>query len=236
MANKRYFTVGDGELLYYREKEIEYEYVRDVKSETAVFDKKFDSRVRHEIMQKNVESLHKAIKKNNPTARILEISTKSADELGRALSAFNLKWKTKDRDYYVESLYQGSKVFQNSNGKPYKDIFFKEPREAKGDPRLKTSGNIQGYEFQGRWWELIPEEAFYDWLYIKSLLKNPDLCEALDGYDTFTDIEFGPNSLNCQARSVALYVTLKKCGKLDLINDPDSFKAKVYAVKEGRLF
>ncbi|MFW6017154.1 MAG: DarT1-associated NADAR antitoxin family protein [bacterium] len=37
-------------------------------------------------------------------------------------------------------------------------------------------------------------------------------------YDAFTDIEFNPKkSYNCQARSAALYVTLKKTGKFETL-------------------
>ena len=52
---------------------------------------------------------------------------------------------------------------------------------------------------------------FYDFLYINALISNPDLCERVMGYDTFTDIEFNPKkSLNCQARAMAIFVILKK--------------------------
>lgn len=52
---------------------------------------------------------------------------------------------------------------------------------------------------------------FYDFLYINALISNPDLCERVMGYDTFTDIEFNPKkSLNCQARAMAIFVTLKR--------------------------
>ncbi|MEW6281612.1 MAG: hypothetical protein AB1758_23580 [Candidatus Eremiobacterota bacterium] len=54
-----------------------------------------------------------------------------------------------------------------------------------------------------------PLTAFYDWLYVRALRQNPDESEQLRGYRGFTDIAFNPaRSLNCQARSAALYVAL----------------------------
>ena len=58
--------------------------------------------------------------------------------------------------------------------------------------------------------------AFYDWLYLKALVANPELAAAVETYDAFTDIEFNPErSLNCQARSAALYRSLVHAGKLE---------------------
>ena len=42
------------------------------------------------------------------------------------------------------------------------------------------------------------------------------LAAAVETYDAFTDIEFNPErSLNCQARSAALYRSLVHAGKLE---------------------
>lgn len=44
-------------------------------------------------------------------------------------------------------------------------------------------------------------------------MANPELAEHLMDFDAFTDIEFNPEkSLNCQARSAALYVSLVREG------------------------
>lgn len=56
-----------------------------------------------------------------------------------------------------------------------------------------------------------PQTAFYDWLYLNALAVNPALAEPLLDYEAFTDIEFNPEkSLNCQARSAALYICLHR--------------------------
>ncbi len=161
--------------------------------------------------KKSVESLHSAILMKYPSARILEVSTKSSLELGRALSAFNLKWidKKEEKAWFVESIYQGSKCFEE--GGPYRDLFEKTAQEAKTDPRLKNSGKIKCYMFQGKEWSLSPPFMFYDYLYIRSLNYNTHLHAPLMEFDTFTDIEFNnKKSLNCQARAVAIFVTLKR--------------------------
>jgi len=70
--------------------------------------------------KKNIAALHAAAKSRN-LERLLEISSKSDDEVGRRLSAFSLKYKVGNREIFLECAYQGSKVFRH--GGPYTDIF-----------------------------------------------------------------------------------------------------------------
>ncbi|ALB49409.1 MULTISPECIES: DarT1-associated NADAR antitoxin family protein [Enterobacteriaceae] len=180
--------------------------------------------------QKSIDSLHEAAKTNLPNVKkILEISSKSRDSLGIALSAFNLSFTTlkQQRTLTIESAFQGSKVFQR--GGPYTDIFDMPPREAKKDKRLLTSGRLAGFKFFGIEWELEPRTAFYDWLYISALKKRTELSEQLLEYSAFTDIEFNPErSINCQAYSAALYVSLFKLGILDeAIASKETFLATI---------
>jgi hypothetical protein len=89
-------------------------------------------------------------------------------------------------------------------------------RDAKGDVRLQASGRLTGFVLSGEPWPLEPRTAFYDWIYLRALVANPDLAEQLLEYQAFTDIEFNPEkSLNCQARTAALYVSLHQEGILD---------------------
>ncbi len=187
---------------------------------------------------KSVKSLHKSANKlgfNN----ILEVSTKSNLKIGWALSAFNLMVEFEDRQISVECAFQGSKVFEGDN--QYKDIYHKTSIEAKKDPRLRTSGNIIGFEFNGEFWENEPKTAFYDWLYINALYSsNSNIINELSNYNIFSDIEFNPKkSINCQARTCAILVSLVK---LDLFNEAlsskDRFIEIVYPKKliQGRLF
>ena len=63
---------------------------------------------------KSVDSLHAAALKLPGISRVLEVSSKSREELGVALSAFNLTFTTlkHNRTFSVECAYQGSKVFE----------------------------------------------------------------------------------------------------------------------------
>ena len=127
------------------------------------------------------------------------------------LSAFNLKKFVPSLGYSVpvECVFQGGKVF--AAGGPYTDLYTGTSRDAKRDPRLKESGSLKAFEFEGVRYPLQPTTAFYDWLYINALMENPELAEELKQYDAFTDIEFNPDkSLNCQTRAAAIYVGLTR--------------------------
>lgn len=182
--------------------------------------------------QKSIKSLHFSIEQKLGISKTLEISSKSLESLGNALSSFNLKICTVKRRklFSVECAYQASKVFEF--GGPYLDILDKTSREAKTDPRLKSSGKLIGFRFYNVDWELEPKTAFYDWLYLNALRKNLQLTENLANYSAFTDIEFNPmKSISCQARSAALYVSLEK---RDLLNEALSSKENfLYMLKHS---
>lgn len=164
--------------------------------------------------QRSIDALHESGKRSLGLKNILEISSKSRTPLGVSLSAFNLQLELASRRVSVEVAFQAGKVFES--GGPYLDLLNGSSREAKQDPRLKNSGALVRFEHCGQVWPLEPRTAFYDWLYTKALLENPDLSEQLTAYDAFTDIEFNPKkSLNCQARSAALFVALKSARLLD---------------------
>lgn len=164
--------------------------------------------------RKNIAVLHEAASKKGYSP-LLEVSSKSEDKLGRQLSAFNLKIKTNLGLISVESAFQGSKVFEF--GGPYTDLYTKSSWEAKKDRRLKESGRLIGFDFMGSKWELVPKTAFYDWLYITALYPHREYLEKnLFKYKGFTDIEFNhKKSINCQARTCALLVSLMKLNLLD---------------------
>jgi hypothetical protein len=164
--------------------------------------------------RKNIQALHKAAQAKG-LAPLLEVSTKSELELGRALSAFNLRLKDNSGStYFVEAVFQGSKVFER--GGPYEDIYLSSGRDARSDPRLKNSGVLRKFRYNNTDWPLEPKTAFYDWLYLNALQQHPDLANQLLLYNAFTDIEFNPQkSYSTQARSCALYVALRKRNLLD---------------------
>lgn len=199
MANRRVYKVGDNKE-YVKEIEVNFKWYAGF----SVSQK-----------QKSIVDLHNQYNKIHQSDRVLEISTKSFEELGISLSAFNLMINAKDdKVFSVESAFQSSKKFEL--GGPYVDILDLPAIEAKKDARLKNSGKLIGFEFYGRKWPLEPKTAFYDWLYVRALYKNQKLSKEILKYDAFTDIEFNPKkSLNCQARSAALFVALSRARLLD---------------------
>jgi hypothetical protein len=163
--------------------------------------------------RRNIAALHTAAKSRG-LHRLLEISTKSDMELGRRLSAFSLRLPVEGNEIFLESAYQGSKIFRN--GGPYSDIFMLNPREAKREPRLQSSGELIGFEFMGTRFPLSPKNAFYDWIYIRALLPHWEWILSHVSYDGYTDIEYNPaKSINCQARAFAEFVALSERGKVE---------------------
>jgi hypothetical protein len=173
--------------------------------------------------RKSVINLHSSATEQLGISKILEISTRSQDELGVRLSAFNLPILIEGRRVSVEVAYQSSKVFKF--GGPFTDLLEGSSMEAKQDLRIKTSGPLIGFRFEGREWPLSSNPNFYDYLYIRALLAYPD-SEQLRNYEAFTDIVFSQSTLkprgkklfNCQARSAAIYCSLfQRMSKEELV-------------------
>lgn len=174
--------------------------------------------------QKNIIALHEAFRRLFPEYQVLEISSKSLQETGARLSAFCLPKYVPSlgRSVPLECVFQGGKVF--AVGGPYTDLYTATPRDAKRDPRLRESGGLKSFFFEGATFPLVPTTAFYDWLYINALLENKELSEKILAYDAFTDIEFHPEkSRNCQARAAAVFASLARAGQLHRCRDLDSF-------------
>jgi hypothetical protein len=172
---------------------------------------------------KNIKALHEAAAAIG-IQNVLEVSSKSDSKRGQHLSAFYLKVQSsKLGEIPLESAFQGSKVF--ANGGPYIDLYRKGAREAKTDPRIRDSGPIVAFEFEGKRWPIEPKTVFYDWLYIGCLYPHRVWAMKLTEYGGFSDIEFNPyRSINCQARSIALFLSLLRCGKLDAaVRSPEDF-------------
>lgn len=214
MAKRICFISRPSEYPIYKEVEVEFEYFNGF----ALSQK-----------QKSISSMHKSIYKIDDALHILEVSTKSPSPLGVALSAFNLKFfdEVSGQEYPLENIFQSSKVFEQ--GGPFRDLLFVHPKDAKRDERLKTSGHLISFEYNGAIWGKDPKTMFYDWIYINSLYRNSSLSKKILEYNAFTDIEFNQEkSINCQARSAAIFVSLSKLGKLEeVLNNKEAFK-KIY--------
>jgi hypothetical protein len=181
--------------------------------------------------RKSINNLHEAAQVQLELHNPLEISTKSNTDLGVSLSAFNLKLDIDTQFVSIESAYQSSKVFKN--GGPYRDILNLNSYDAKKDERLKDSGELIGFEFEGNEWNVTNSPNFYDYLYIRALTDFEDK-KLIQEFDCFTDIAFSQTSLkyknnlsfNCQARSVAIY--------LGLLNNLEEYKIvkKLYDISQ----
>lgn len=178
--------------------------------------------------RKCAQSLHEAWKKGS-AGRVLEVSGASGSPLGRSLSAFSLMLTSDNgRRCSVECVFQGSKCFEM--GGPYTDLYCKTSKEAKTDPRLKTSGRLVKFRAGGVDFPLAPPTYFYDWLYVNALYRNPAFHVELLEYDAFTDIYFNPErQINCQAEACAIFVGLYRSGLLeDALKDRESFLRIVF--------
>lgn len=195
---------------------------------------------------KNVRALHDAAS-DLGYSPLLEVSTKSEIPLGQRLSAFNLPVELDDGTMItLECAFQGSKVFEH--GGPFRELYFAGSREARRDDRLRTSGRIIEFRFEGFTIPNEPKTAFYDWLYARALAPHVEFLERLDQYVAFTDIEFNPDkSINCQARSCALFASLRRKGLVETaIRTPQAFietvaidsLAQPYSndVRQGKMF
>ncbi|MGZ5876014.1 MAG: DarT1-associated NADAR antitoxin family protein [Bradyrhizobium sp.] len=178
--------------------------------------------------KRNVFELHHAALARG-LGPLLEISSKSELEVGKKLSAFHLKVEAEGETATVECAFQGSKVFEC--GGPFPDLFRKTSIEAKRDARLKESGRLIGFKFEGRNFPISPTTVFYDWLYFRALYPHREWIARRDEWAGFTDIEFNPErSINCQARSFAVFISLMKRGVLEkTMSSFDEFKSQMQA-------
>lgn len=167
--------------------------------------------------QKNVKALHSSIGK-----KTLEVSTKSFDNLGMRLSAFNLKLQ----GIPLECVFQAAKKYEN--GGPYTDLLSVAPRDAKRDERHHSSGRLISFVHDGKEFPLEPKTIFYDYIYLMAVREQFNTEELMEimNFEFFTDIEFNPQkSINCQAKSVALIkAMLKMFGEIPNMNNFDEFQ------------
>ncbi len=159
--------------------------------------------------QKNVLSFHKYIQQKYPNKKILEVSTKSDNELGVKLSAFNLKLDGK----YLECIFQSSKVFNDN--RQYLQLLDYNPKDAKKFIQEETFGGLSKFRYKGIEFPLQPNTLFYDYIYISALIEVKDISQQIVEYDIFTDIEFNEKKqINCQARSCSIYSYMLKTNKV----------------------
>ncbi|MBD5416292.1 MAG: hypothetical protein HDR50_01120 [Desulfovibrio sp.] len=198
--------------------------------------------------RRSIDAMQAAAHALAPKASLLEISTKSAEADGRALSGFELCLEAHGRRMPVESLFQGSKLCRAGNGVagPYQELYAEDAVAAKRDSRLAKC-HLAGFRFFDEDWPLdawpprdgqkdaLPPSAFYDYLYFRALGQQPELASKACGYAGFTDLEFTPGkSDNCQAFSAALFTALTAAAKADArIPAPGALAASAASFPEG---
>lgn len=193
----------------------------DGKIETLMTEFKWHGGLDMASRRKSIASLHENGRKTR-NIKILEISTRSEQPLGVSLSAFNLAHK----GISVECLYQSAKVFEN--GAQYLHLLKGNSYQAKKEPLLRNSGRIIAFRPFGdktKEWGIEPPDAFYNWLYMQTLYKNPQYIPELIQYDAFTDIEFNhQKGVSSQAKAAALFCAWYREGSLQtLLSDKNAF-------------
>lgn len=183
--------------------------------------------------QKNIVALHqKALEMG--ISPVLEISTKSQEEVGRRLSAFNLKIDVHGVMKCLESVYQSSKVFAKSGR--HEALMDLDPFQAKKEVRRLGQGPIIAFRFLGQEFPTDPVNAFYDWLYIRAILPHEKWIKENLHFAAYSDIEFTPSkSVNCQGRAVAEFHALSLRGEATkCVHDFEMFRRMlIYAQRHG---
>ncbi len=214
MSERIYYVVNDSGEKLYDEKGVEFWYFRGFAASQK---------------RKSIVSMHEAIKKASPGAKILEVSLYSPERVGVKLCDQNLKMQVKKLRRYVsvKCLFEASKVFEA--GGPFVDLLKVTPDEASSNKRLKNSGQLIKYVFEGQEWGTVPSNMFYDYLYLRTLCQNSDFLNEALKYDVFTDIEPSQeNAVDCPARAVAIAVGLKRRGLLEKSLESKEAFEKVY--------
>ena len=187
-----------------------------------------------QVRQRSSQSLREEILNKYPSRKAIEISTASDNyELGKQLSALNLTFD----GIPVENIFQGSKIYSGEN-EPHVELFSQSAKDAKrfSKEMQALKHTVTGFKYNGKTFDTFPYSSFYDWIYINALHQHPELARNILDYDTFTDIHFnqkvaysnkGP--FNCQARALAIYVSLVKRKTLEeYLQDPEWLRHAIY--------
>ena len=108
------------------------------------------------------------------------------------------------------------------------------PSVAKKSNKILTEHRLIKFIYNSKVYPIEPKTAFYDWIYCKALEQHKDFTKQIIKYSAFTDVEFNEHkSINCQARSAAIFVSLLKRDLLEkALQDFEKFKNIVYDKNE----
>ena len=191
--------------------------------------------------RKNQIGLHQNFLMAYPDEKVLEISSSSLLSLGSRLSAMNLSKRTQKGLTIVESAFQSSRIYGDGvrTVGPFPEYLFLPGRECKKLVKEASKGmHSDRYEFDGLTFYAPAHHVsqFYDFLYLNALLEpeNKEVREKLlqEGYTAFTDLV--TKSLNCQARSAAIFVSLVRAGLIDEVRDYASYMKLFFTQANGK--
>ena len=150
--------------------------------------------------------------------RVLEISSRSDEPLGRRLSAMHLHaaGPDGDRGLPVESVYQAAKCY--GDGGPDDQPIPNGYDAKRHDRERRGAGPLRGFHHQGTFWPAASGSAFYDRLWIQAAAAA-GAGRELGRFDAYTDQFHRPGqALACQARSAAMLVGLDRARKLGKVH------------------
>ncbi len=157
--------------------------------------------------------------------RVLEISSRGDEPLGRSLSAMRLRAADTDdnRGLPIGSIYQAAKCYgdRGPDPSPLPNGFDAKRR----DRERGAAGPLNGFEHNGTFWPAASGSAFYDRLWIKAAgAAGAHPTQNLHGYAAFSDQFHRPGqSVACQARAAAMLVGLDRAGRLGTVFDIDKW-------------
>lgn len=189
-----------------------------------------------ERAQRNIQEVFRVFQKRFPDKKILEVSLFSPQiPLGTDLCPQFLckKMESLDGMIPVESILHASKIF--TGGGPYTDLFTANPLEIKNDPRLRSSGILTSYTFEGEEYPIHPRTAFFDFIYMLALVEpqNHALTRELLQYDAFCDITYQETKdFVCPARSLTIFVSLMRQGLLQKVHTFEEYLTVVTGSNE----
>ena len=160
-----------------------------------------------------------------PGKRILEISSRSSEQLGRGLSAMNLRDAATGKP--VEAIYQAAKCY--GGGGPAETIRSNGFEAKRDDGVRRRAGALRGFEHEGVFWPTSTGTQFYDRLWMRAALAHGVQDVAYDGY---SDMFFSPRAMACQARSMAMLQGIIRARMTDRIEDPEQFSALMRSGRE----
>ena len=155
--------------------------------------------------------------------RVLEISSRSDEPLGRRLSAMHLRaaGPDGDRGLPVESIYQAAKCY--GDGGPDDQPITNGYDAKRHDRERRSAGPLRGFHHQGTFWPAASGSAFYDRLWIQAA-AGASATRAVQGYDAYSDQFHRPGqSVACQARSAAMLAGLDRARQLGTVHDPEKW-------------